>query len=104
MARTVNVCGPSARPAYGLGAAQDPHAPASSLHSKVAAGSLATKEKLAAPVPIVPEGPDVIVVTGAVSSVPSVSTSMRQPSAISPTSSWAKSRTHNLQLPFGSSP
>ena len=29
---------------------------------------------------------------------------MRQPSAISPTSSWAKSWTHSLQLPFGSSP
>ena len=65
-ARTWNSYAPSASPVKDRGEEQLSHAPVvPSRHSNVADGTL-VKAKLASRTPITPEGPDVIVVSGAV--------------------------------------
>src|SRR5688572_5704999 len=69
MDRTSTTCEPSVRPEYDFGELHDPQVPASSRHSKVEPGSLERNTKLAEPDAILPEGPDAIVVSGAVVSI-----------------------------------
>src|SRR3954468_23025776 len=65
VARTSNVCAPTATPLKSRGDVHAPHTPASRRHSNVAA-SLAPNVKLAVVAVTVPDGPPVIVVSGAV--------------------------------------
>src|SRR5262249_39189345 len=66
-ARTRNVCDPSASPVYVFGELQLVHEPASRLHSNVD-GSEAMNSNVGDPEAVVPEGPEVIVVSGDVAS------------------------------------
>ena len=65
IARTANVCGPSPRSVWSLGESHAAKAPPSSRHSKRARSS-AVNEKAAERELLVPSGPAVIVVSGAV--------------------------------------
>ena len=66
VAFTSKVCEPSDSPLYSFGEVQLSKAPLSSLHSKVALLSLEEKLKLAVVLLRVPEGPEVMLVSGEV--------------------------------------
>jgi hypothetical protein len=66
LARTSNVCEPLPRPEYALGDVQDPQAPASSRHWNVEPVSVEVNPKLAELLVTVPDGPELIVVSGGV--------------------------------------
>ena len=66
MARTSKVCAPSASPLYALGLEHEAQDPASRRHWRLEPASEELKEKLALLELIVPDGPAVIVVSGAV--------------------------------------
>src|SRR5215216_531536 len=64
VARTSNVCGPSARPLKVAGLVQELKPAPSSEHSKVLPDSSAVKPKVASELAVRPEGPEVMVVSG----------------------------------------
>ncbi len=66
VARTLKLCEPSPRAAVVLGLVQAPKAAESSLHSKVEPGSVELNANDALVAVVVPVGPEVIVVSGAV--------------------------------------
>ena len=68
VARTSNVCEPLARPEYAFGDVQVAHAPASSRHSNVEPVSRRREPEARERVVDVPDGPELIVVSGAVMS------------------------------------
>ena len=72
VARTSKVCEPSARFVYVTGDAQLVKVPPSRLHAKVEPPSLAVTVKVAVSRSVVHDGPDAIVVSGAVVSGPRV--------------------------------
>ena len=72
VARTSKVCVPSARKEYVIGDAQATKAARLRRHSKVEPAWLALNVKVADVLDVAPLGPDVIVVSGGVMSVPTV--------------------------------
>src|SRR5918999_3319962 len=71
VAKTRNVCGPSARPLYDFGGMQKVYGPPSSEHSHVVPSSLASNLKFATVLAVCGWfGPDRIVVTGGLLSPP----------------------------------
>src|SRR3954449_8012092 len=103
VARTSNVCAPTASPLKSRGDVHAPHTPPSSRHSNVAA-SLAPNVKLAVVAVTVPDGPPVIVVSGAVVSAGAATVHARDAGDASTLPAASVARTSNVCAPTASPP
>ena len=101
VARTSNVCEPFASAEYALGELHEPHAPLSRRHWNAEADSLEVNVKLAELTATVPEGPESIVVSGAVVSGAGTSTvQARDAGDASVLPAGSVARTSNVCGPF----